>query len=335
MQIRDLVMGMISLNDYLYNGDTVVKILHSYSGDLKKSAVENNNGVDLAHSNCLLQMIELLEHNDFLTGQSQRIREFYKYLADRYPFLAFTFKGRIKSLIRLEEKINGNIVEFIYDFRCRNGEYPSEAEIKNQIGRIKDLIAYRIVISLPQCHVREGENRQEREIGYLYEIADALPDFLEMRGFKPELSGIDIYSRTISEKYRQYYRDYIENPNNFGYRSLHISFFDNTSRSNIEVQIRTKEMDDNAEIGPANHPGYEMRQEKERARREAIPIGENIYFDDAYERGMRLQGLDLARVNVNMFGAANNNLVNDGCGLYRGRLILPYEHLSRFQNDLV
>ena len=33
------------------------------------------------------------------------------------------------------------------------GEYPSETEIKDQIVRIKDLIAYRIVISLPKCHV--------------------------------------------------------------------------------------------------------------------------------------------------------------------------------------
>ena len=89
---------MISLNDYLYNGDTIVKILHSYSRDLKEEAIKTNNGVDLAHSNCLLQMIELLEHNDFLTRQSQKIREFYKYMADKYPFLAFTFKGRIKSL---------------------------------------------------------------------------------------------------------------------------------------------------------------------------------------------------------------------------------------------
>ncbi len=32
-----------------------------------------------------------------------------------------------------------------------------------------------------------------------------------------------------------------------------------------EVQLRTKEMDDYAEIGPANHLGYEKRQEKERA----------------------------------------------------------------------
>ena len=58
---------MISLNDYLYNGDTVVKILHCYSHDLKESAVKSGNGVDLAHSNCLIQMIELLEHNEFLT----------------------------------------------------------------------------------------------------------------------------------------------------------------------------------------------------------------------------------------------------------------------------
>lgn len=326
---------MLTLNDYLYNGDTVVKILHSYSQDLKASAIENNNGIDLAHSNCLLLMIDLLEHNDFLTTQSQKIREFYKFMAEKYPFLAFTFKGRIKSLIRLEEKINGNIVEFIYDYHREHGVYPPEAEIKDQIGRIKDLIAYRIVVSLPRCHVNPGEDKQEREKGYLYEIANALPDFLEERGFQPELSGIETVSQTIEEPYRQYYRDYIENPNNFGYRSLHISFFDNTSRSNIEVQIRTKEMDDNAEIGPANHLGYEKRQESERARREEIPPGENAYFDDAYERGMRLQELDLSKVDVNMFGAADNNLVNDGCGLYRGRLILPYEHLSRFQNDLI
>ena len=326
---------MISLNDYLYSGDTVVKILHCYSQDLKSSAIENNNGVDLAHSNCLLMMIELLEHNDFLTAQSQKIREFYKFMADKYPFLAFTFKGRIKSLIRLEEKINGNIVEFVYDYHCKNNAFPSEAEIKDQIGRIKDLIAYRIVISLPQCHLNPGENRRERELGYMYEIADALPDFLEERGFKPEISGLDTISRTIAAPYRQYYRDYIENPKEFGYESLHISFFDNTSRSNIEVQIRTKEMDDNAEIGPANHLGYEKRQENDRARREEIPVGENIFFDNAYDRGMKLQELDLSRINVNMFGAADNNLINDGCGLYRGRLILPYEHLSRFQNDLI
>ena len=165
---------MISLNDYLYNGDTVVKILHSYSNDLKESAIRNNNGVDLAHCNCLVQMIGLLEHNEFLTLQSQTIREFYKYMTEKYPNLAFTFKGRIKSLIRLEEKINGNIVEYIYEYYCRTGKYPSESEIKDQLRRIKDLIAYRIVISLPKCHLNPGENREESEIKYIYEIANEI-----------------------------------------------------------------------------------------------------------------------------------------------------------------
>lgn len=326
---------MISLNNYLYSGDTVVKILHCYSRDLKENAIRENNGVDLAHSNCLIQMIELLEHNEFLTLQSQTIREFYKFMTEKYPYLAFTFKGRIKSLIRLEEKINGNIVEFIYDYYTRTGKFPSEADIKDQFRRIKDLIAYRIVISLPKCHLDPGQNREEIELKHIYEIANALPGFLEERGFDPEISGFDGQSEKIDEQYRQYYRDYIASPKGYDYRSLHIAFFDNTSRSNIEVQIRTKTMDDNAEIGPANHLGYEKRQENDRARREAIPEGVNTFFDNAYERGMKLQKLDLSKVDVNMFGAVDNTLINDGCGLYRGRLILPYEHLSRFQNDLV
>ena len=65
-------------------------------------------------------------------------------------------------------------------------------------------------------------------------------------------------------------------------------------------------MDDYAEIGEANHFGYE-----------------------------KLQELELAKIDVNMFKAINNQLINDGCGLFRGRQILPFEHLSRFQNDLI
>ena len=103
----------------------------------------------------------------------------------------------------------------------------------------------------------------------------------------------------------------------------------------MEVQLRTKAIDDNAELGPSNHLGYEKRQQNERVRRDTIPEGECIYFDEAYERGMKLLRLDLSKLDVSMFSAVNNSLINDGCGLYRGRLILPYEHLSRFQNDLI
>ncbi len=328
---------MIALNDYLYSGDTVLKILHRYHDELMESAGKTKNEIDIAHCNFLLQLIELLEHNDFLTSQSQRLREFYKYMSGKYPHLAFTFKGRIKSLIRAEQKFNGNIVEHVYNYYNENKKFPSEALLKQKMGYIRDLIAYRIVISMPSCHLKPGEDREETELKYLYEIANSLPGFLEQRGFSAEVSVLpDCYpSDDIDEALRPYFRDYIMHPAAFGYRSLHITLYDNQSRSYFEVQMRTKEMDDYSEIGPAHHLGYEKRQEKERARRDKIPVGECVFFDEAYDRGILLQNLDLAKLDVNMFGAANNQLVNDGCGLYRGRLILPYEHLSRFQNDII
>lgn len=328
---------MIQLNDYLFSGDTVLKILQKYSGDLKSNSIETHNPIDLVHCNFLLQQIDILEHNDFLTSQSQRIRELYKLMAKEYPFLAFTFKGRIKSLIRSEEKFNGYIVEYVYDYYKEHNEFPTVEHLKQKLSCFRDLIAYRIVISMPQCHIKQGENRKEIELDYLYKIANILPDFLEERGFSVQISerkGAK-HSRRLDENLTEYYRDYIENPSPIGYQSLHITLYDNIARSYIEVQLRTKEMDDFAEIGPANHLGYEKRQEKERTRRDEIPMGAYPIFDEAYERLINLHELNLADVNVNMFGAINNSVVNDGCGLFRGRLILPFEHLSRFQNDLI
>lgn len=328
---------MITLNDYLYSGDTVLKILQRYTEDLRKDAKKNRNEINLIHCNFLIQIEELLEHNDFLTAQSQKIREFYKYMTQEYPFLAFTVKGRIKSLIRAEEKFNGYIVEYIYDYYSKHGTYPPIADLKNKLSCFRDLIAYRIVISLPKCHLKAGEDRENAELKYLYDIANKLPGFLEERGFTAEpANGVkESHSELMDEAAKPYYRDYISEKKDSDYQSLHITFYDNSSRSFLEVQIRTKDMDDVAEIGAANHLGYEKKQESERARRDAIPKGECRYFDDAYERGIRLLNLDLSKLDVNMFAAVNNSLINDGCGLYRGRLILPYEHLSRFQNDLI
>ena len=328
---------MVILNDYLYSGDTIFKIIQNYMTDLRKEAKRTHNEIDLVHSNCLLQVQEMLEHNDFLTSQSQKIREFYKYMAKEFPFLAFTFRGRIKSLIRTEEKFNGYIVEYIYNYYEEHGTYPAVADLKEKLSCFRDIIAYRIVIALPKCHLKPGQNLEEEEMKYLYQIANALPGFLEERGFTAEpAKGVrESKSGLLDGEVKPYYRDFISNPTMYGYQSLHITFYDNTSRSYMEVQLRTKKMDDIAEIGPANHLGYEKRQEHERARRDAVPKGECIYFDEAYERGMKLFNLDLKDLDVNMFAAMNNSLINDGCGLYRGRLILPYEHLSRFQNDLI
>ena len=185
------------------------------------------------------------------------------------------------------------------------------------------------------CHVSKEEDLETQEIRYLYEIANALPGFLEERGFTPELSGYpdEFNSPVLGENVRSYYRDYVYTPRLSGYRSMHITLYDNQARCFTEMQLRTKDMDDYAEIGEANHFVYEKSQEENRSKRDIIPKGECKIFDAAYERLIMLQELDLSEIKVNMFKAYNNHLINDGCGLFRGRQILPFEHLSRFQND--
>ena len=180
---------MVTLNDYLYSGDTVLRILQKYKKDLHEDAIAHHNEIDLVHCNFLLQIEELLEHNDFLTAQSQKLREFYNYMVGEYPYLSFTFKGRIKSLIRAEEKFNGYIVEFIYDYYTKNKCYPSISELKNRLNCFRDLIAYRIVISVPRCHLAHPEDRKTEEIDHIYKIANILPEFLEERGFTVEPTG--------------------------------------------------------------------------------------------------------------------------------------------------
>ena len=45
---------MITLNDYLYSGDTVLRILQKYIQDLRADAARTHNEIDLAHCNFLL-----------------------------------------------------------------------------------------------------------------------------------------------------------------------------------------------------------------------------------------------------------------------------------------
>lgn len=328
---------MIKLNDYLYDGETIFRILQKYIDDLEENALATHNQIDLVHCSFLETIYELLEHNEFLTSQSQRIREFYKYMVEEYPYLAFTFKGRIKSIIRSEEKFNRYIVDFIYEYYMMYHHFPAVQEIKEKLSCFRDILAYRIVISLPKCHLKDGQDREEEEIKLLYEIANRLPEFLAKHEFtivKANLEG-RACSDLLEEELWDTYRDYVYKPTKAGYQSLHLTLFDNLARCHVEVQLRTKTMDDSAEIGVSNHLRYVESQEQQKTRRLEIPEGECIYFDEAYDRVVSLEDIDLAKLDVNMFTAVNNSLINDGCGLFRGRQILPFEHLSRFQNGLV
>ena len=53
---------MIKLNDYLYSGDTIFRILDKYIADLRKEAKRTHNAIDLIHCNFLLQDVYKRQH---------------------------------------------------------------------------------------------------------------------------------------------------------------------------------------------------------------------------------------------------------------------------------
>lgn len=64
---------------------------------------------------------------------------------------------------------------------------------------------------MPRCHLKSEQDREKVEEKYLYEIANALPAFLEERGFTVESArGImESPSELLNDEVRPYYRDYV------------------------------------------------------------------------------------------------------------------------------
>ena len=83
---------MITLNDYLYSGDTVLKILQKYTRDLRKEAKLTHNEIDLMHVNFLIQITELLEHNDSLRPSPRRSGNFINIWLMNIRFLRLHLK---------------------------------------------------------------------------------------------------------------------------------------------------------------------------------------------------------------------------------------------------
>lgn len=103
-----------------------------------------------------------------------------------------------------------------------NKKFPPVSDLKNKLSCFRDIIAYRIVISLPKCHLKEGQDRDEQEIKILYEIANELLGFLEEKGFSAEPArGVsESSSELLDDEVRPYYRDYISNGESSEYQSL-------------------------------------------------------------------------------------------------------------------
>ena len=330
---------MLDITQYFENGYVAPDIVKFFEKDLRE---QSRNMIDIEHSNLLLRYSIYLESNDFLDSVSDDMTQFRKQVVDKYSDITLTISGRIKSIIRVEQKFNGYIIEFCSNYYHKYKTFPSEEEMSKYLQRFRDLIAYRIIVSVPeQC--LKGRDKNKIEVDYVYKIANNLPSFFTKRGYSIEYASSVVGVSTIRKRSkllqenRRYFKDYIVQPKENGYQSLHIALIDNHSHfANIEIQLRTFDMDCFAELDEnVNHSAYESTQNDTRTK-SRLPFGICSYYDEAVQRYSRLYNYDLTRAKIDHFKAVrlpNNTVIfNDHAGVKFGRIIDPREYLGLREN---
>lgn len=329
---------IVDITQFFEQNKTAPEIIDNFGSSLIDYS---NNEIDNEHSRLLLRYNMYLSSNDFLDEISHNMRDFMKTIND--DDLTLTMKGRIKSMVRLEEKFNGYIIEFCTQCFHKSKRFPTEEEMIDFLSRFKDIIAYRIILSIPKL---DGKNKEEQEIVALYNIANKLPGFFTKYGYTIEkassvLDGVHKRRRTslLTEENKKFFKDYIERPKTNGYRSLHVSLKYNRPIikglplfSNLEIQLRTFEMDCYAEMSQSSkHETYEKNQEEKRKNQE-LPIGICKFYDDAVERYNLLHNYDFTRAKIDHFKAIRlpdgSIIYNDHAGIKFGREIDPREFLA-------
>lgn len=138
-------------------------------------------------------------------------------------------------------------------------------ENNKPLDSIRDIFAFRIILF---------DTPKEDMIDECYSVLKKLSAFLAKNGF------IACEATKFVSSHSAYIKDYIQNPKDSGYRSLHSTFFHPETGNYFEVQIRTLSMHAIAEKGSASHKNYKSSK---------------YNFENVYD------GVDLSKVNLRGF----------------------------------
>lgn len=140
-----------------------------------------------------------------------------------------------------------------------------------------DMVAFRIIIdsNLP-------EKRQEE---ICHQISNICIDFFR------RYHMCTLMPPSIQVGNNPLIKDYIDYPKPNGYKSIHLAFMD-INNNIFEIQIRTQEMDINAEYGP---------EEKNEENNEEDNLNHNTYKDNEYEQILPYIFFDAAKVKNPFF----------------------------------
>ena len=263
---------VINIIPYLYSCSTLPELLKEYESDLRKS----NNTENMLHANKLKEYYNVLTDNKFLSNIRKQFDSLYSRAKKQYPNLLFYLEGRRKSVISSDQKISLYLGQ------------------KKSLDEFRDMLAFRFTLF--------GDNSME-SIKVAYSLMDNIIEFMISQGFTPceatptfQTEGFDANNfpgmivptkSFLSSDNIHLVKDYVLNPKESGYQSLHVAFRDYLGRC-FEIQIRTFAMHIHAESHSiAGHDSYkssrysstEIEFDRTRVHLNGYAVSEGYVFD--------------------------------------------------------
>jgi hypothetical protein len=329
-----MVYEMPSLEQYLSSGLSIWEVIRRYINALRKYGKATNNSLELYHAVALEKYLGIVTNCKFIQSiQLDLQQKFIDEVGTNKDF-SFAVRGRIKSLIRFENKFNDYVQSFVLSYYDENQSFPSVTQIKAHLDRFRDPIAFRLIL-------QSRNHDEDMAVEKLISIANKIPEYFSDDSMDPNSKGgykiipakqlIQTNSNNpslLDESVRKYYKDYVSNPKEFGFQAFVIVMKHNMSGHKFELQMETFEMlKHNEHSDKSHHKNYEKVQTRRRLEAQ-LPKGKtNKYFELAHKRLVRLAELDLTTIDVDMFHAFTQDDVEDLCGLLYGRQASPREFL--------
>lgn len=232
------------LPEYVYSGSSVLDLLRRYIAVLEAQQPQTER--TRLHIAAHRRYMRFLQDENLLNSFTYDVNALSSTLSETFPFLGFKITMRLKSFTSTEVK---------------TVKYLNEG--KNPVERMGDYVAFRIII--------EQDDMDPYDLMlYCYQIDAHLVNFFKSLGysFRPAdsiskqinpdsniLDSIVIPMENDVPEDDGCKKDYIRHFKANGYQSLHRTFV-NPVGLPFEVQIRTKQMDEFATEGYADHGLY-------------------------------------------------------------------------------
>ncbi len=237
------------------------KFLLAMSDDIRVLLVKL---ADRLHNMRTLHFIPSLEKRQRIARETMDI---YAPLAERIGLYGFMDELQALAFQQLEPEGYDTVVKRLEGLRAGSGD---------MVARIASGIRLLLGTGGVEADVRGREKRpysiwrklQAHRIAF-----ENLPDVIAFRVIVPDIAAAYRALGLIHQRWQAVpgrFKDFISTPKRNGYRSLHTTVI-HSERMRIEIQIRTAEMDREAEFGLAAHWAYKAGGDTSAPARVAYP----------------------------------------------------------------